>query len=130
MWVDDADFQALVKRVQKLEGMVAGRGISIDRTAGNFLISCTAVATEGITGTPQASGTPIELDHVQGEQDTDTWEAATDKKPVIFHALTDWGYDTSTHELYFRTRPVKMVAGAVGAEVTRVVCETAVEDVD
>lgn len=54
------------------------------------------------TATSTPSGDMSELAHVQGTQDTDSWERGDEGVSVT--VATDIRYDTSTYQLTYRTR--------------------------
>lgn len=118
-----SDIQQCIDAIRELQTQPLGPGLG--KTSDGTIY----VTTKQAQQTLPFKGTAKELNHVQGTQDTDYWDAATEKKPVYCHVLTDWGYNEDTHELYFRTRRLMLVSGAIGPESTIVVCHTAEEHV-
>lgn len=113
----------LVDELNWLRKFGVGPGLSLQETTAGRVVSLNAIP-KAATGAKEdkSGGTPQDLAHVQGTQDTDDWKRDDDKCPLTLTVLTDFKYDTSTHEFTYRTR---MLTFDKGGNLTEVSAESA-----
>ena len=99
---------ALKRRIEQLENIQGGAGVKVHRGPGGIIIAASPVKATS-PSKRDVTGDAIVLDQTQGIRDTDTYDRATDKKPVEFDVVTDIKYDAETHKLTFRTRTITAV---------------------
>jgi hypothetical protein len=95
----------LVEGVRRSENLTGGPGVSIVQTQGGPGIFIRPMVAGGVGAQKSCTGGDLlELDHLQGTQDTDTWDRTAENCPVSVELITDWQYDTTSHKLSYRTR--------------------------
>lgn len=95
----------LIDAYNALSNIAVGPGLEKKQT--DTGVSFWLINTQPTTKTTKPlSGDPKQLSHVQGTQDTDTYDRDTDKAPVSFTDITEIKYDETTHQLIFRYRTI------------------------
>lgn len=115
--------RALVQILLELErktNLSPGPGLTVRNAGGGVeLRVARGAGGEATPAPPETVGDETVLDHVYGEQDTDTW-VWRDAKQAVLHLVTDLWYDDTDHRFLMRARPVTISASgrvmAIGAE--------------
>ncbi len=126
-----ADYNALLDMLESLL-VVPGNGIQVSRSPRGQMVSATAPSRGGSgVSVPEADGPIVELGHVQGTRDTDTWTANQGHGVRVFLA-TDIQYSEETGKFEFRPRPAEITESGrfrfIGAEDDPAVLITTTEE--
>ena len=118
--LQDRAIEALRKRIAQLENIQGGPGVVVHRTPGGIAIHAKPAPAARVVKA-DVSGDSKVLAFTHAVQDTDTYDRATDRKPVEFQIVTDVRYNADTHKLLYRARTIKAVGlvsvSGEGAEI-------------